>query len=178
VSARVAILEPADEQHVQGGSRDHTELTVGGDRPGQRPVGHADSHAALDDDWMCHDAEPSRARPASDGLPSVAQVRSCLRTTGSATGASYPERRHRHSVCRLEPVRCTVRFDSPQPYLERMPMLRTANETCHESVFDRMAGCCGGNGLPDGRCAGAVEGGDRVGAIAGWGEGSPTVSGE
>ncbi len=59
----------------------------------------------------------------------------------SATGASNPRHPHRHSAYRRAPVRWTDWFSHQCP--ERLPMRKTANETCHKSVFDRMAGRTG-----------------------------------
>jgi len=58
---------------------------------------------------------------------SFANGHACAARWRSATGASHWRRPHRHSACRLAPVRCTVSFNSPQEYPKKFPMLKNAN---------------------------------------------------
>src|SRR5262249_15999549 len=50
VAADVAVLQAPNEDGVHARAGDHAELPGEGDRLREHPVGHADPHAALDDE--------------------------------------------------------------------------------------------------------------------------------
>jgi len=49
VATHVAVLQPPDEEVVQGRPGHHAQLPLQSYGPGQRPPGHTDSHTPLDD---------------------------------------------------------------------------------------------------------------------------------
>ena len=51
-SVRIATLQPASENRIQGSSRDDSQLAGLCDGPRQSPIRYASSHAALDNDWV------------------------------------------------------------------------------------------------------------------------------
>jgi hypothetical protein len=50
VTADVTVLETPDEYRVDAGTGNDPELTEGGYRIREAPVGHANAHSALDND--------------------------------------------------------------------------------------------------------------------------------